>query len=102
MEAITQCVIKVLQVVRPGFLKSVYRLDIGVEGRIIVELKQRLTKLEDESKPDYAQVRSYLKVALFRMADSCEFCESKEGFLSEAFFPDITRIRTIPILVVSR
>jgi GxxExxY protein len=102
-------IIRVHQVLGPGFLESVYRkallkelvsrnlrveteeeiiiyyqgeevgrhrLDVLVEGRLIVELKT----VEDLSKAHYAQVRSYLHASGLSVAILVNFAREKADF----------------------
>lgn len=108
-ETIVQSIIRVHQVLGPGFLESIYRkamvielrrrglavetekevlvfyegevvgrhrLDLLVEGRVIVELKT----VEDLSKAHYSQVRSYLKACALSTAILVNFAGAKADF----------------------
>lgn len=108
-ERIISCIIRVHQVLGPGFLESVYRrallvelanrelatefekevtvyydgvvvgrhrLDLVVEGRVILELKT----VDSLSKAHYAQVRSYLKAARLPLALLVNFAGHKADF----------------------
>ena len=53
-----------------------HRLDLLIEGRVIVELKA----VEALSKADYAQVRSYLKAAQLNLALLVNFSPERADF----------------------
>ena len=108
-QAIIECIIRVHEVLGPGFLEAVYRqallvelrrrglqadsekeiviwyegvevgrhrLDILVEGRVIIELKT----VESLARVHYAQVRSYLKATDLGVALLVSFATAKADF----------------------
>lgn len=108
-ETIIECMIKVHQILGPGFKESIYRnallielkkhdlraeterevvvfydgqevgrhrLDLIVEGKVIIELKAS----DDLSKAHYAQIRSYLKATSLTVGILVNFAKEKADF----------------------
>jgi hypothetical protein len=71
---VIQCIIHVHQTLGPGFGR--HRLDLLVEGQVILELKT----VEALSKAHYAQVRSYLRATRMDVALLINFADDRADF----------------------